>query len=86
MKKSGVLHKNDNESGGIKQHWKDEVHEADGTNIRSSSIGMSDYTKDLQMSMDMLVNSNGQLTAWGDVTNTELDPKGVAEARQLEMK
>lgn len=86
IKKSGAVHKNDGDIGGTKQHWRDEVHKDDGTSIKNTNVGESDYTKELQLSMNMLSNSNGHFTAWDDVTSTKLDPEGVMEARKVKMK
>lgn len=86
VKKSGERHKIGAEVGGVKQHWIDEVHEDDGTPIKNNTMDENDYAKEVQMSMDMLTNSNGYITAWDDVTNTELDPEGLRAARKLKMK
>lgn len=86
VKKIGVEQKKHDGIDGVKQHWKDEVHEEDGTPLRNNTKNDPDYVKELKKAINMLNNSGGVWTAWDDVTNAELDPKQVHEARLTEMK
>lgn len=45
-----------------------------------------DYTQELKMTVNMLSNSGGRSTACDDVTNAELDPEGIREARKINMQ
>lgn len=62
------------------------MHEEDGTPMNVSTFIEDGCVQELRRSVNMLCSSGGLTTAWGDVTSAELNPRGVHEARKLEMK
>ena len=71
-------------TGDYPEHWNDEWHEDDGGNpLRGCrpQVGTSLFKAE----MDGLSFRGGYEAAWDDVSNAELIPKLVREARELEM-
>ena len=72
-------------TGDYPEHWTDEWHEEDGGDDMRGSRPQMGVTL-LKAEMDGLSFKSGYETAWDDVSNAELVPKLVREARELEME
>ena len=70
-------------TGDYPEHWNDEWHEEDGGDDAGGIRPQVGVT--LKAEMDGLSYKGGYETAWDDVSNAELVPQLVKEARDLEM-
>lgn len=73
VKKGGVQHKLAKESDGIKQHWKDEVHEEDGTPMITTGGDNHNHVEDLKNALAPHVLAASQQLHWAmqDSENSE---------------
>ena len=71
--------------GAWPEHWIDRVHEPDGHALRSDPNDSTGEDMLAEM-LSTLTLTNGQYTAFDDVTSAALDPQMVWDARKLEMK
>ena len=74
--------------GGYPEEWIDTVHEEDGHDIADviGGCGGEEGCKLLRRQLNALYTANGIAVATDDVSNAELIPRLVEEARKVEMK
>ena len=70
--------------GDYAEHWFDGVHEDEGGDDHRG-VRPQQGTEILKKEMNGLLKRGGEHIAWDDVTNAELDPEDVKEARMVEM-
>ncbi len=70
---------------GIPEHWVDAVHEEEGGQDALGSRPQ-DGRRLMREGLDMLSRTGGCMTAWDEITGTELGIEGVRKARKMSIR